>query len=233
MAKRELQEINAGSMADIAFLLLIFFLVTTTMATDQGIERSLPKKEENPPEIPVIQRNIFEISVNFRDQVAVEGKYIALEQMNKELRDFYTNPNNSRSDMPELKRISKSNLEILLTQNEYALSQDTENKALISNVEKIKGQLQAIEYFGEYNQLPKIAFVAITTDQKSSYNRFVEIYNQIEATINELKNEASLEYFNVPMLELDEKIEEDRNKLRALRLLYPKRIVTPELRSAS
>ena len=191
------------------------------------------KKEENPPEIPVIQRNIFEISVNFRDQVAVEGKYIALEQMDKELRDFYTNPNNGRSDMPELKRISKSKLETLLIQNEYALQQDSENKSLNSNVEKIKGQLQAIEYFGEYNQLPKIAFVAITTDQKSSYNRFVEIYNQIEATINELKNEASLQYFSKPMHELDEKLEEDRNKLRALRLLYPKRIVTPELRSAS
>ena len=74
MAKRELQEINAGSMADIAFLLLVFFLVTTTLATDQGIERSLPKKEENPPEIIVIKRNILEISINLKDQMKEQNE---------------------------------------------------------------------------------------------------------------------------------------------------------------
>ncbi len=233
MAKRELQEINAGSMADIAFLLLVFFLVTTTLATDQGVERSLPKKEENPPEIPVIQRNILEISINFRDQMACEGKYITLDQMGDELKAFYTNPGNNRSDMPELKKVSKEQTEILLTQKEAKLATNPDNKALEGDVERLKEKLQAIEYFGEYYELPKIAFVAITTDQKSSYNRFVEVYNQIEATINQLKNDASLKYFNKPMLELDETIEEDRNKLKALRILYPKRIVTPELRSAS
>jgi biopolymer transport protein ExbD len=50
MARRDLPEINAGSMADIAFLLLIFFLVTTTMDVDTGISRKLPEKQ--PPDAP-------------------------------------------------------------------------------------------------------------------------------------------------------------------------------------
>ena len=60
MAKRSAPEVNAGSMADIAFLLLIFFLVTTTIETDSGINRKLPPLEELEQEDVIIrERNIF------------------------------------------------------------------------------------------------------------------------------------------------------------------------------
>ena len=63
MAKRAAPEVNAGSMADIAFLLLIFFLVTTTIETDSGINRKLPPTDEvvDPPIIK--ERNIFTVVV--------------------------------------------------------------------------------------------------------------------------------------------------------------------------
>ena len=62
MSKRDIPEINAGSMADIAFLLLLFFLVTTTMDKDQAYLRDIPKKIDVPPEdIEIQERNILKI----------------------------------------------------------------------------------------------------------------------------------------------------------------------------
>ena len=64
MAKRPLPEVNAGSMADIAFLLLIFFLVTTTIESDYGITRKLPPIQDENVEPPVIkERNIFKVLI--------------------------------------------------------------------------------------------------------------------------------------------------------------------------
>ena len=72
MGRRSAPEVNAGSMADIAFLLLIFFLVTTTIETDSGINRKLPPMEEiiDPPIIK--ERNIFTVVVNKNNQLLVE-----------------------------------------------------------------------------------------------------------------------------------------------------------------
>ncbi len=74
MAKRSAPEVNAGSMADIAFLLLIFFLVTTTIETDSGINRKLPPMDEleDPPIIK--EKNIFTVVVNKNNQLLVEEK---------------------------------------------------------------------------------------------------------------------------------------------------------------
>ena len=70
MARKELPEINAGSMADIAFLLLIFFLVTTTMDVDSGISRKLSEKPPENYDPPVVKmKNIFEININRNDQL--------------------------------------------------------------------------------------------------------------------------------------------------------------------
>ena len=71
------QEVNAGSMADIAFLLLIFFLVTTQIASDKGLLIQLPPKpdpNEPPPDIKFNQRNIFKILINSTDKLLVEDE---------------------------------------------------------------------------------------------------------------------------------------------------------------
>lgn len=82
MARRENSEINAGSMADIAFLLLIFFLVTTTMDVDSGISRKLPEKSEDTPEVTIKEKNVLDIVVNRNNQILVEGdQYIQVDDV--------------------------------------------------------------------------------------------------------------------------------------------------------
>lgn len=82
MARRENPEINAGSMADIAFLLLIFFLVTTTMDVDSGISKKLSEKPPKDFVPPVIkERNIFEVNINRNNDLLVEGEAMKIEDL--------------------------------------------------------------------------------------------------------------------------------------------------------
>lgn len=102
MAKREIQEVNAGSMADIAFLLLIFFLMATTMDTEIGIARMLPPpvppNEEPPP--PIRERNVFEVLINANNQLLVEKQPMDLRDLRAAAREFIANPNNL-DNLPE------------------------------------------------------------------------------------------------------------------------------------
>jgi len=84
-------EVNAGSMADIAFLLLIFFLVTTTIETDAGLDRMLPPIE--PPEEDVIirQKNIFTVNINKNDQLLVEEELMNLKNLRAAAVSFLEN----------------------------------------------------------------------------------------------------------------------------------------------
>ena len=81
MPRRAAPEVNAGSMADIAFLLLIFFLVTTTIETDSGINRKLPPMEDvvDPPIIK--EKNIFTVVVNKNNQLLVEEELTQIEDL--------------------------------------------------------------------------------------------------------------------------------------------------------
>ena len=92
MARRATPEVNAGSMADIAFLLLIFFLVTTTIEKDKGIARQLPPKE--PPtdeQVKIKEKNLFIVNVNRQDQLLVNDKLMELKNLRKEAVAFLDN----------------------------------------------------------------------------------------------------------------------------------------------
>ena len=91
MAKRSAPEVNAGSMADIAFLLLIFFLVTTTIETDSGLNRKLPPLEDQVDPPITREKNIFTVLVSKNDQLLVEEKLADIEDLrslNSKLADF-------------------------------------------------------------------------------------------------------------------------------------------------
>ena len=92
MARRKLQEINAGSMADIAFLLLIFFLVTTTMESMYGISRKLPPPPDPKQEIPPVkERNLLEILINRNDQLMIEEHPAKFTEIKTEVIKHVTN----------------------------------------------------------------------------------------------------------------------------------------------
>lgn len=80
MAKRSAPEVNAGSMADIAFLLLIFFLVTTTIEVDSGISSKLPP-DVPPPEVKIKQKNIFTVELNKDNQMLVEEEIMKIKDL--------------------------------------------------------------------------------------------------------------------------------------------------------
>lgn len=103
MANRKIPEINAGSMADIAFLLLVFFLVTTTIQTDTGLSTTLPPWNPNQDTDrypPIERRNMFDISINAADKILVRNEQKEYTQIKDMLIEFATN-NGRREDYSE------------------------------------------------------------------------------------------------------------------------------------
>ena len=108
MAKRAAPEVNAGSMADIAFLLLIFFLVTTTIETDSGINRKLPPMEENEDEVIIKEKNIFTVSLNGKDQLLVEDEIMELKDLRAAAKVFLDNGGDGSCDYCKGKKDKES-----------------------------------------------------------------------------------------------------------------------------
>jgi biopolymer transport protein ExbD len=101
-------EIPTASMADIAFLLLIFFLVTTTINVDTGIGMTLPPKLDDQEPPPVKERNLFKVLVNSQGQVLIEGETASLNQIRERVVEQVTNygQNPDLSESPEKSVVS-------------------------------------------------------------------------------------------------------------------------------
>lgn len=98
MAKRT-PALNTSSMADISFLLLTFFLLTSSINTDQGIQRRLPPPLDVNQKVPQMnQRNVLRILVNMHDQLLVNGEVLTdVRQLKNRTKEFISNPNNNPS----------------------------------------------------------------------------------------------------------------------------------------
>lgn len=225
------QEINAGSMADIAFLLLIFFLVTTTMDTDAGILRLLPPIVEDVIDPDVVkERNVYIVLVNDADQLLVEGQPMDIKDLREGAKEFMTNPDNSE-DLPEKKRITAAecNQKIAEFKGGAAGATSEKDKQTYRELaEKWQDKLEAVQLLGEYMELPGSAVISLQTGSKTSYDMYVKVQNELEAGISELRNELSKSKFDRKFDELDDKNDDDKPMIKAVRLVYPQRISEAE-----
>lgn len=85
-------EINTSSVADVAFLLLSFFLMTTVIASEKGLPLTLPEWRSTQVQVPIHQRNLFKIQINSNDQLMIQGEPVAaLEGVKEQLKMFILN----------------------------------------------------------------------------------------------------------------------------------------------
>ena len=164
--------VNAGSMADIAFLLLIFFLVTTTIETNEGILARLPPWEYIEEPAPMLERNVLRIKINAHNELLVEGKRIHIGELRFLTKEFIHNPNNSRqlAVSPKAAVISLQNDRG--TDYQTYLSVYNELKASYTELREAHAQKA---YQSSYENLSKL-------QQKTIRNQYPMIISEAEPT---------------------------------------------------
>ncbi len=173
--KRKVPEVNSSSQADIAFSLLIFFLVATTMNTDTGLARVLPPM---PPEnqiqddVKVKERNLFLVSVSAGGAILAgtesDRASIDLHQLTAKAKDFILNPMND-DNLPE-----KQDKEIVLPDGSkwvYPVSQGV---------------------------------ISLQTTRDTDYQIYIKVQNELARAFNEVRNEAAMRKFGSKFSELSE-----------------------------
>jgi biopolymer transport protein ExbD len=167
------QEVNAGSMADIAFLLLIFFLVTTQIATNKGLTLLLPPKQEDdePIEIKQQERNLFKIQINSADRLLVEEEPLEdVTQIREMVYDFVLN-----FGAPSDKKKGKTEV--------------SDRDVYESLPGSMRGYINRNLGSSESSDGPGAAIISLKADRGSSYDIFISILDELNAAYNKIYGE--------------------------------------------
>lgn len=167
---RETPEVNGGSLADIAFLLLIFFLVTTTMDIDTGITRLLPPEPEKDQEteVKVNKRNVLVVLLNRSDRLMVGGEEMDRLDLKEEVIEFFTNPARLQT-LPEM--------------------EDAE-------VNFPPGSSPLLPPDGVWRGQVSKGVISLQNDRSTTYGKYLQVQNELVAAVNELRNEFCKLYFD-------------------------------------
>jgi biopolymer transport protein ExbD len=166
MAKRKVSEINASSMADISFLLLIFFLVATSMETTTGLARRLPEPlppDFKPEEIDIKQRDIFVVRINSLNQLMVQGELMDITQLKNKAKEFIKNeredihlPELFTEDFPDLGPIAYTKNHVISVMNDvdtqYKVYIDVQNE-LVAAYNELRNELAMNKYGKSFSEL--------------------------------------------------------------------------------
>ncbi|MEP2279366.1 biopolymer transporter ExbD [Maribacter sp.] len=197
---RSPQEVNAGSMADIAFLLLIFFLVTTSIENDAGLNRLMPP-EVNDVIFDIKERNLFEISINNADLIMAEDDIIDSKNLRDKVIAFIDNGGISNGN---------EGFCVYCKGNRLANSSENPDKAIVS----IKTQRNS--------SYP--VYVAVQNEVLGAYN-FLRNRESLRL-FNTTYEAMSTQYYNDEISE-NQKIKL-KERLEIIRALYPQKILEPE-----
>jgi len=174
---REVPEINGGSLADIAFLLLIFFLVATTMDIDTGITRLLPPEpeEDQETEVRVNKRNVLVVLINRSDRLMVGGEEMDPSMLKAKTLEFFTNPSNS-PNLPEKEE---------------------------KEVQFPRGSSPLLPPDGVWRGEVSKGVISLQNDRSTTYGKYLQIQNELVAAVNELRNDFCELYFDKSYDELN------------------------------
>ncbi len=177
MASRETPEVNGGSLADIAFLLLIFFLVTTTMDTDTGITRLLPPEPEEDQEtlVQVNKRNVLVVLLNRSDLLMVGGEVMDRLDLKLKTIEFFTNPLNDQT-LPEMEQ---------------------------REVQFPPGRSSLLPPDGMWTGRVSKGVISLQNDRSTTYGKYLQVQNELVAAVNTLRNDFCNLYFDKDYDELN------------------------------
>lgn len=208
MARRENPEINAGSMADIAFLLLIFFLVTTTMNVDSGVSKKLSEKPPPNYEPPIIkQKNIFEVNINRKNELMVEG------------------------DRMQLKDLKEAAIKFI--DNGGGIGKPGDDGTPGTACDYCKGERSESS-----SDHPNKAVISVQSDRGTEYGTYIAVQNELLKAYRELRDRLSRERYNMTFTELEDAYDKDKTnedlkkKVEDIKKAYPQIISDAEPTSA-
>lgn len=199
---RETPEVNGGSLADIAFLLLIFFLVTTTMDIDTGITRLLPPEPEKDQitDVKVNKRNVLVVLLNRSDRLMVGGEEMDRLQLKAKTIQFFTNPANSQ-DLPVM--------------------EETE-------VQFPPGSSSLLPPDGVWTGKVSKGVISLQNDRSTTYGKYLQVQNELVAAVNELRNDFCKLYFDREFDELNTANPTDEEIHDGIRKIYKMNISESE-----
>ncbi len=158
--KKEVPQVNSSSSADISFLLLTFFLLTSSINTDLGIQRRLPPPSDpsvKPPEIH--KRNTFTVKVNRADQLLFDGQVGEITGLKERAKEFLSNPQNlpnlPEKTTTEIPLIGKYEVSkgVISLQNDRGTSYDMYFKVqneLTGAINELKDELSRVRFGRAY-----------------------------------------------------------------------------------
>lgn len=238
MAKRSIPEINAGSMADIAFLLLIFFLVTTTMDKDTGMLRQMSVKIDQIEEQPKVRkRNLLKIRANAQNQIQVRDELSQLSDI-KEKVDYFYRVNmvvDTDGEYPEYVTINKYTCDTSIAAINKFLDVN-DDPIYVEYKEAERGEwekrLNIISTLrGPYREMHRSGAIQIELQTKTHYEILISIMNEVKSAINDIRDEKAKEIYGIPYRTMVQKRDLDgkgtlyKDEIALLEVLVPERIV--------